>query len=140
MGRRWIVVSLAAGLLACTDSVTAPDSQASESRPLTLPEYALQLRGDPFLASVSGMLGRGQLADDIDATIVASQGGLDGSDIARASVATARMTLMSVLGEDTEVAPTETDILTAVVTVTLDRIAQINAESASISSEPPPSR
>ncbi|MEA2706775.1 MAG: hypothetical protein QOH22_1563 [Gemmatimonadaceae bacterium] len=144
MRRRLIVASLAVtGLLACTDSLTAPDPNASAAKPLPLPEYALQLRGDPLLKSVSEMLGRPQLAEGIDAAVAAlDQSGSDSNEAVRVSLASARFSLMAAISEDTASVINETDVLSAVMTTTLDRIAQVEAEPAAqdTSAAPPPSR
>jgi hypothetical protein len=89
------------------------------------------------------MLGRPQLADGIDAAVAAlDQSGSHTNEVARVSLASARSSLMAAVSEDTTAAITETDVLSAVMTTTLDRIAQVNAEppAADTSAAPPPSR
>jgi len=140
-GRRVAIVLLPV-VLACTDS-TAPGSRAAEARPLPLPEYALQLRGDPFLQNVSSLLGKPQLVDAIDAAV----GGLDQSRssvsvLTTQSIQTARLALDVVGAADSAGVVTESDILNAVMTTTLERIEQVNEEAAASNpaSNPPPTR
>ena len=138
---RWILIPLAAvGLTACTDS-TAPDSRTVPPPPLTLPEYALQLRGDPFLRSLSQMLGRPQLSEGIDAAVSGlGQRTTANGGAAAAWLTSARVSLVPVFDENAEQAVTETDVLSAALTVTLDRIAQLSSDSTAAESDPPPSR
>jgi hypothetical protein len=130
------------GLVACADS-TSPQLRSDDPPILSLPEYAAQLRGDPFLKSVSGMLGRPQLADAIDASLgsVANFGQSDAS-VSRLSVASARLDIAVALGADTVNTVTEADVLAAALTVTLDRIAQVSGDSTAdaTAENPPPSR
>jgi hypothetical protein len=143
MIHHWIVLCAASvGLAACTDS-TSPQSRSDDPPILSLPEYAAQLRGDPFLRSVSGMLGRPQLADAIDASLgsVASFRQSDAS-VSRLSVSSARLDIAVALGADTVNTVTEADVLAAALTVTLDRIAQVSGDSTAdaTAENPPPSR
>jgi hypothetical protein len=126
-------------LIACTDS-TAP-KPLTITKPLSLPEYALQLRGDPLLKMVSQMLGRPVLANDVDNALSPIGQPLSPSGIsANVLVARARANLDELAAEQKEEQLTESDVLAAVITVTLDRISQVSGDSASTpqSSDPPP--
>lgn len=141
MIQRWEFTTLVSvALFACTDS-TAPPGQSTEARVLSVAEYATQLRGDPLLTSVSTMLRHPELMRNIDASIGAiTQGANRSTGIA--AIATARLSLVSGLSQDTLQTVTEDDLLAAVLTATLDRIAQVNGDSTASASEsdPPPSR
>jgi hypothetical protein len=144
MINRWILIPLyVVGLIACTDS-TAPDSRTLAQRPLTLPEYALQLRGDPFLRSLSQMLGRPQLSEGIDTAVSGlAQGTTANGAATTAWLISTRTSLVPVFDESAEQAVTENDVLSAALIVTLDRVAQLNShdgESTPAESDPPPSR
>ena len=125
-------------LFACTDS-TAPRS-TPEAKPLSLREYALQLRGDPLIKTVSQMLERPLLARDIDNALNAFGQPLSYAGVSANLVADARTDLDAQSGDQVEETVTEGDVLAAVITVTLDRIAEVSADSASASqpSDPPP--
>ena len=142
MSRHWMAGCLVSGaLMACADS-TAPPSRSGDPPILSLPEYAAQLRGDPFLKSVSGMIGRPQLADVIDASLNSiTNVGQSGPNASRFPVASARLDL-AVSSADTVAAVTEADLLAAVLMVTLDRIAQVSGDSAAeaTAENRPPSR
>jgi hypothetical protein len=142
---RWnraMLLVVAAGVCGCTDSVTAPRSVGDASRPLPPQEYALQLRGDPFLRSVGQMLDRPQVVELIDAALVGlDQSGRGVSDLTASSVMSAHFSLTSESADGEETAITETDVLNAVMTATLDRIAQVNVSPAAAggsASDPPP--
>ena len=143
MINRWILIPLAAvGLTACTDS-TAPDVRTVAPRPLTLPEYTLQLRGDPFLKSLSQMLGRPQLAEGIDAAVSGPGQNTTVNSATAAWLTSARTSLVAAFDESAERTVTESDVLSAALMVTLDRIAQVSSDSSGSSateSDPPPSR
>ena len=141
MRQRWVVASIAAmGLLGCTDSIIAPESR--EDKPtLSLPEYARQLHGDPFLRTVSEMLRQPQLAGMIDDAIAnANSTGPSVDDRTQTTIAYTRALLNSMSTEES-VPATETDVLSAVIGVTLDRLSQVNEGAAdTTTSAPPPSR
>jgi hypothetical protein len=141
MCQRWVIASIAAmGLLGCTDSITAPDSR-HETPTLSLPEYARQLHGDPFLGTVSEMLRHPQLAVMIDDAIAnANPTGASVSDRTQTTITSTRALLNSMSTEESLLV-TETDVLNAVISVTLDRLSQVNEGAAdTTTSAPPPSR
>ncbi|MGZ3333208.1 MAG: hypothetical protein ACXWND_11170 [Gemmatimonadaceae bacterium] len=141
MGQRWVIASIAAvGLLGCTDSITSPDSR-DVTPTLSLPEYARQLHGDPFLRTVSEMLHHPQLAGMIDDAIAnPNSTGASGGDGTQTTIASSRGLLNSVSTEG-NLLVTETDVLNAVINVTLDRLSQVNEGAAdTTTSAPPPSR
>jgi hypothetical protein len=142
MVNRWALFSLApAALMACTDS-TAPPGGSGDTPALTVPEYAAQLRGDPFLKSVSVMLGHPHLVDVVDQSLGAiDRSGTTDAAAARMLIGSTRPSL-DVAVTDSAAAPTESDVLSAVFTITLDRIAQVNGSSneTSPTTDPPPSR
>ena len=141
MSQRWVVASIAAmGLLGCTDSITSPESP-DDIPTLSLPEYARQLHGDPFLRTVSEMLHHPQLAGMIDeATASRNSTGASLGDGTQPTIASTRALLNSMSAEES-LPVTETDVLSAVISVTLDRLSQVNEGSAdTTTSAPPPSR
>lgn len=126
-------------LFACTDS-TAPTSVPA-GKPLSLQEYALQLRGDPLIKTVSQMLERPLLAGDIDNALNAFVQPLPYAGVTtNLLVASARADLGTLSSDQIEEKVTEADVLAAVITVTLDRLSEVSADSgsASHSSDPPP--
>jgi hypothetical protein len=135
-----IALIVAMGLLGCTDRITSPESR-DETPTLSLPEYARQLHGDPFLRTVSEMLRHPQLAGMIDDAIESpnSTGPSMGGGT-QTTIASTRALLNSMsTGESLPV--TETDVLNAVINVTLDRLSQVNEVAAdTTTSAPPPSR
>jgi hypothetical protein len=142
MIQRWAFTSLVSvAVFACTDS-TAPPGQSTDAHVLSVGEYAAQLRGDPLLTSVSTMLRRPELMQSIDASIGAITDGASNHSTGIAALATARLSLVSSLGEDTLRTVTEGDVLSAVLSATVDRIAQVSGDSAAsaFESDPPPSR
>jgi hypothetical protein len=142
MIQRWAFVSLVSLAVACTDS-TAPSGRLADPPLLSAREYAWQLRGDPLLANVSKMLGRPEVMRDIDASVGAvSQISAGSHDAGTLAITTARLSVLSAFSQDTLQTLTENDVLAAVLTATLDRIAQVNGDSAASASEPdpPPSR
>lgn len=143
MIKHWALVSLVSGgLLACADT-TAPSDRSPEAPVHSAREYASQLHGDPLLASVSKMLGRSNVMRDIDASVGAvTQTSATSHDAGTLAIATARLSVLSAFSQDTLQTLSENDVLAAVLTATLDRIAQVNGDSAASASEadPPPSR
>jgi hypothetical protein len=109
---------------ACTDDLTGPDSRTT---PPTPSEYALQLRGDLFLANIADLLGRPELTTQINDAILAINSRVPNS--AAALLASSQMSLAWAPTEDAEAPLTEADVLSAVIEVTLDRLGQI-ADSA----------
>ena len=134
MSHRWISFSVgAAVLLGCSDAPTSP--HRAPDVPLTPLQYALQLRGDPFLSNVAGLLGQQDQANRIDDALLA----LNQSPGRTAPLlASAQASLVSALNEEVDTPVGETDIFSAVVTLTLDRIAQIDSLSSAPASDPPP--
>ena len=142
MINRWALLSLApAALISCTDS-TAPPGRSADAPVLSLPEYAAQLRADPFLKNVSVMLGHPQLMDAVDRSLGAiDRSGTTDPAAARMLIGSVRLSVDASTADSTST-PTEGDVLSAVFTITLDRIAQVNgsADDASPPTDPPPSR
>jgi hypothetical protein len=117
--------------LACADS-TAPNGPSTETPTLSLLEYASQLRGDPLLTTVSAMLGRPEAMSAIDASLEAiDRSGSSNAD-AGSAIASTRRSLLSESSQDSTTALTENDVMAGVLTITLDRIAQV-AESSAVS-------
>ncbi|HET9637013.1 MAG TPA: hypothetical protein VFP26_13885 [Gemmatimonadaceae bacterium] len=127
---RWLLATLA--LIACTDS-TAPESRNAAPPTLSLPEYASQLRGDPFLGKVSEMLRHPELATAVDASL----GAIDHPGQAQMMIVPHLAYDISTAA-DTTGSITESDVLQAVIEVTLDRIAQVASDSST--TDPPPTR
>ena len=130
--RRMFSLLATSALIACTDS-TAPQSSNAPPATLPLPEYASQLRGDPFLGKVSELLGHPELATAIDASL----GAIDRPGQAQATI-TPRLAYDLSASADTSGSITEGDVLQAVLEVTMDRIAQVRDDSST--TNPPPTR
>lgn len=133
MQNRWLALSLGAmSLCACTDPVMSPYSAVPQ---LTNAQYALQLRGDPLLATIADILGHPELAKQIDNAVLALAREGTGSE-ANSLLASVHLSLSSTANQDVETQVGESDVLAAVVAVTVDRLAQL-ADSAGFSSNSP---
>ena len=120
-------------LSACTDHPTGPDAQAPVL-PLPLPQYALQLLGDPFLGNIADLLGRPELKKKIDDAVIAV--GREEPNAGSFSFAPVQMSVSLTADQDVGTPISEADVLTAVVEITLDRLAQV-ADSAAPNPQPP---
>jgi len=117
-------------LSACTDHPTGPDARAPV---LPLPQYALQLLGDPFLGNIADLLGRPELKKKIDDAVIAV--GREEPNAGSFSFAPVQMSVSLTADQSVGTPISEADVLTAVVEITLDRLAQV-ADSAAPNPQP----
>lgn len=118
---------------ACGPDATGPGMPPQ----LSLAEYASQLAGDPFLLSVATSIGKPELAARIDRAARRIQQPPNGAATLTLPIAADVSTPTT--SSDTTGTITESDVLAAVLTVTLERLDEVAAGGTSSPDSSPPS-